>query len=171
MMPEEVFDIVDEADVVIGRAPRSEVHRSRWRHRAVHILVSNRAGEFYLQRRAPWKDCAPDLWDTSAAGHVASGEDYLTAAQRELAEELGVDPANPLTPVTKFAATAATGYEFVTVFRVQIETPVHPDPQEIVDGRWCSRAEIDRWLARAPADFTGTFKQIWQYLGGPSAPV
>ena len=40
----EYFDIVNDRDVVIGRAPRAEVHAKRLLHRAVHILVFDRQG-------------------------------------------------------------------------------------------------------------------------------
>jgi hypothetical protein len=45
-----------------------------------------------LQKRSPWKDRHPLLWDSSAAGHVEANEDYDEAAARELMEELGVSP-------------------------------------------------------------------------------
>lgn len=43
--PEELFDIVDELDVVIGSAPRGECHGNPTLiHRSVHVLVFNKAG-------------------------------------------------------------------------------------------------------------------------------
>ena len=39
--PDEIFDVVDENDRVVGRATRAEVHRRRLLHRAVHIVVSD----------------------------------------------------------------------------------------------------------------------------------
>ena len=77
-------------------APRSVVHARGLRHRAAHILAFDAGGRLYLQRRAFTKECSPGRWDTSAAGHLASGEDYATAARRELAEELGVAPLGAL---------------------------------------------------------------------------
>ena len=44
-MSEEWFDVVDEQNQVISKAPRSEVHRLKLRHRAVHVLVFNQRGE------------------------------------------------------------------------------------------------------------------------------
>ena len=42
-MTEEIFDVVNERDEVIGQQPRSEVHRLGLMHRAVHVLVFNAA--------------------------------------------------------------------------------------------------------------------------------
>ena len=36
--PDEIFDIVDERDVVVGREFRREIHRRGLLHRAIHIF-------------------------------------------------------------------------------------------------------------------------------------
>ena len=64
-MNEEIFDVVNERDEVIGSKPRSEVHRLGLMHRAVHILVFNARGEVFLQKRSMSKDRQPGLWDSS----------------------------------------------------------------------------------------------------------
>src|SRR5690349_15619810 len=43
-MPEEIFDVVDEHDHVIGQAPRSQVHAQGLLHRAASIFVFNSPG-------------------------------------------------------------------------------------------------------------------------------
>ena len=48
-MSEEFFDVVNECDEVIGRAPRREVHARDLLHRAIHVLVFNARGEVFLQ--------------------------------------------------------------------------------------------------------------------------
>ena len=58
-MTEEIFDVVDADDRVIDQQPRSEVHRLGLRHRAIHLLVFNAAGELFLQKRSMKKDCFP----------------------------------------------------------------------------------------------------------------
>ena len=50
-MGEEIFDVVNERDEVVGQAARSEVHRRKLKHRAVHVLVFNSRGEVFLQKR------------------------------------------------------------------------------------------------------------------------
>src|SRR2546425_9138230 len=91
VMPEEIFDVVNEQDEVIGRQSRSEVHRLGLQHRAVHVLVFNARGQVFLQKRSLTKDRQPGLWDSSASGHLAFGEDYDACAVRELREELGLE--------------------------------------------------------------------------------
>ena len=86
----ELFEVVDEHDQVLRQESRTEVHRQRLLHRAVHVLVFNKSGEVYLQKRAATKDTYPNRWTTSCSGHVDAGEDYDTAVVRELKEELGI---------------------------------------------------------------------------------
>ena len=88
-MQEDIFDVVDEFDKVIGQKPRSEVHAEGLRHRAVHVLVFNEDNELFMQKRSKTKDTWPGAWDGSCTGHVDAGEDYKEAAHRELQEELG----------------------------------------------------------------------------------
>src|SRR5436190_8691061 len=89
-MSEEIFDVVNERDEVIDRQPRREVHRLGLLHRAVHVLVFNARGEVFLQKRSMSKDTSPGLWDSSASGHLDSGEVYDYCAVRELREEIGL---------------------------------------------------------------------------------
>ncbi len=78
-MSEEVFDVVNERDEVIGQKPRSEVHRLGLMHRATHILVFNSRGHVFLQKRSIKKDRQPGLWDSSTSGHLNAGEHYDAA--------------------------------------------------------------------------------------------
>ncbi len=160
---EEIFDVVDAADRVVGQASRSEVHARGLRHRAAHVLVFDQAGRVYVQRRALTKDCSPGLWDTSAAGHLDRGEDYPAAARRELSEELGVTTSESLEFVCTIEASPDTGWEFIRVFAVITEAPVRPDPVEIIDGRWLAPSALGRWLADEPQMFTGSFHRIWRH--------
>lgn len=156
----EILDIVDADNNVIGSASRSEVHRRGLRHRAVHMLIGDGQGRLYLQRRSEHKDVDPGLWDTSAAGHVDSGEEYLAAAQRELGEELALfDVA--LQAICDLPAQPETGEEFVRVFLGYTTAEPQPDPREIAAGGWWSVPAIEQWLARDPGVFTATFKQIF----------
>ena len=90
-MSDEIFDVVNERDEVIGQETRQEVHRRGLLHRAVHVLIYNGKGEIFLQKRSMTKDSCPGLWDSSASGHVDSGEEYDACSVREVREELGVD--------------------------------------------------------------------------------
>ena len=163
---EELFDVVDESDRVTGQLPRREVHRLKLRHRAVHLLVVNRAGGVFLHQRSMQKDLFPGVWDSSAAGHVGAGEDYDGTARRELEEELGCRPELPPQRLFKIEAREETGLEFVWVYRVEAEGPFILQADEIESGDWFSVEEIDRWLAERPAELAPAFLFIWPRVRG-----
>jgi len=152
----EMFDVVDENDRVLRSEPRETVHVNNLRHRAVHMILSNRAGEILLQKRSIWKDRNPGLWDASAAGHVDSGESYLDAASRELREELGVD-APPLTRIGKLSPCAQTGWEFIEVYTGHHEGPFTPAPLEVETAGFFPISRISTWAKNCPGDFSPVF--------------
>ncbi|MGH8525199.1 MAG: NUDIX hydrolase [Gammaproteobacteria bacterium] len=156
----ELFDVVDDDDRVLGRMRRDDVHRWQLRHRAAHVLVVNSHGEVFVQRRSILKECAPGLWDTSVAGHVQSGESYAACAVRELAEEIGLQPATPLCQVGYLKASPDTGWEFVAVFLCRSDGPLVLCPEEIADGRWTSPETLAQWMIDRPEEFTTTFRLI-----------
>ena len=91
-MADELIDIYDESNNLTGvRKMKSEAHKEGLWHRNTHIWIYNPKGEILLQLRAKDKDLYPDMWDISAAGHVAAGEDPLTAGVREIEEEIGLN--------------------------------------------------------------------------------
>lgn len=161
---EELFEVVDGNDVVIGLEPRSEVHRRGLNHRAVHVLIFNKAGALFLQKRSMAKDCFPGTWDTSAAGHLAPGESYDACALREVEEELGVSLGPAPERLFKLPASAQTGHEFIWVYRAAHEGPFILQEEEISEGGWFSVPRITRWIAERPADFADTVPLIWAEL-------
>ena len=161
---EELFDIVDERNEVIGQRPRAEVHRLGLRHRAVHILVFNRRGEMFLQQRSLTKDTHPGVWDSSTSGHLLPGESYADAAVRELREELDARLELPLQEILRIDACAVTGQEFVRVYQGIAEGPFRLHPQEIRGGGWFPADAIRWWIEQRPGDFAPALPFIWRHL-------
>lgn len=161
MLAEESFDVVDALDHVVGVEARSLVHRQGLLHRAVHIFVFNADGELYLQRRSMSKDTAPGKWVSSCSGHVDSGEDYDTAAYRELGEEIGLYDPVDMQRVFKESACRPTGNEFVWVYHCRSEGPFTLDPEEVSDGQWIDPAALNRWIQKRPRDFAWSFTHLW----------
>jgi 16S rRNA (adenine1518-N6/adenine1519-N6)-dimethyltransferase len=156
----ERFPVVDENDRKIGTASRLEVHENNFRHRAVHILIFNHAGEILLQKRSPWKDRHPLLWDSSAAGHVEANEDYDEAAGRELMEELGASAT--LDCIGKLPASEKTGQEFIMVYRGEHDGPFNFPWEEISAVEFFPTEIVDRWVANTPENFAPGFLECWR---------
>lgn len=160
-MSEEIFDICDEHDNVIGRNTRSEVHRLGLRHRAVHVIVFNARSQVFLQKRSMTKDTFPGAWDSSASGHLDAGEDYDACAVREMREELGIVTDQAPERLFKLAACEQTGQEHVWVYKYRCEGPFWLHPEEIERGEWFAVEQIDAALQTRPQDFASAFICIW----------
>jgi len=132
----ELLDIVDVHDRVTGVASRGEIHARGLMHRSVHVLVFNSENSVLLQKRSMQKDQFAGMWDSSCAGHVESGQSYEETAPRELQEELGFSPVEPLKA-----------------------------EDEIDELRWFTRVQIDEWIKNMEAgnsqDLTSGFIEIW----------
>ncbi len=87
----EIVQIVDRDNREVGVLARHLMRKQRLIHRASYILVFNRAGELFVQKRTTSKDMYPGYWDIAAGGVVQAGESYEESAQRELSEELGIE--------------------------------------------------------------------------------
>ena len=159
---EEIFDLVDERDRVIGRASRSKVHQEGLRHRAVHVFATNPSEEVFLQRRAFNKDSAPGLWSSSCSGHVDAGETYEQAALRELVEEIGLSlKPGELCLRLSVSSCPATENEFVRLYHCRTASPLRVDSGEVMDGRWLAKAALDEWTHREPETFSSSFLHLY----------
>ncbi len=155
----EIYDLVDIDDRVIGQATRKKIHQNNLLHRSVHVFVFNPQGDLYLQKRALSKDENPGFWDTSCAGHLDAGEDYLTAANRELMEELTI--SEPLHPFMQIKACKESYWEHVHAYTCTTHQPIKINPAEIQEGRYWSLDEISHALSQKQFQFTSTFKIIF----------
>lgn len=156
---DEIFDVVDENDIPTGTATRAEVHSKGLIHRAVHVFVLNRNGDLYLQKRSLIKDMNPGVWDSSVSGHLDAGETYPAAALRELGEELGIHglSADALEHAATIPPSEKTGWEHVHLFLTRHNGSVNYPAAEIDSVMPFPIAEITKWAAACPGDFSPAF--------------
>jgi isopentenyldiphosphate isomerase len=160
---QEIYDVVDADDRVIGQATRREIHDKGLLHRSVHILLFNADGKLFLQKRSLVKDENPGYWDTSSAGHVDSGESYLASAHRELMEELGVTASLQL--IMSFVASPETFWEHVRVYKCITNQKIKINLEEISEGRFMTLKEIENAFINNELQLTSTFIKIFaKYL-------
>lgn len=131
--PDEVFDLVDLDDQVIGHVRRGDAHQNPTLiHRSVQVLVFTSDESLLLQRRAATKDLFPGYLCASASGHVMAGDDYAVTARRELIEELGVAPA--IVFVDKALVRSQMETEITTLFLALCNGPFIFSPTETDGG-------------------------------------
>lgn len=56
----------------------------------VHIGIFNQKGEMLIQQRQSTKKDWADMWDVTVGGSAIAGETSRMAAEREVAEEIGI---------------------------------------------------------------------------------
>ena len=148
MSASELVDVVDADDRVIGRATRADVRAQKLRHRATYILVFNSQGQLFVHRRSAAKDVYPSHYDVTVGGVVGAGESYDTGAQRELAEELGINDV-PVRPILKFQYEDQGNLVNGRVYSCLYDGPLTLQAEEIVSGEWL---DLDVVIERARQD-------------------
>lgn len=90
-MSKELIDVLDENGVKTGEIlPRDEIHKRGLWHRSIVVAIINEKNEVLLQQRAVNKEKNAGMWDISVAGHISTGQNALSAAAREINEEVSV---------------------------------------------------------------------------------
>lgn len=145
--PEEIVDLVDGDDRVIGTVRKGDTDNDpSLIHREVAVLV-HRDGELLWQLRSAGKAVMALTWDVACAGHVGAGEDPRAAAHRELREELGFDLE--LTDIERRLVRAANETYFAYVFAGAAPAGLEPVPDaaEVAATEWCDVQGYRRWVA------------------------
>lgn len=162
----EWFPVVEQSGLVIGRSTRQYCHSgAKPLHPVIHIHIIDRMSRIYLQKRSIRKDIQPGKWDTAVGGHVAYGEAVLEAVYREASEELGLTDFNPIY-IETYEFESSIEREMVNVFAAVGSYDLHPDLDEVDEGRWWPVEEIDTSIGQGifTPNFESEFLMIRQQL-------
>jgi 8-oxo-dGTP pyrophosphatase MutT (NUDIX family) len=144
---DEILDIVDENDQVIGRSPRGEAYAEGLRHRCAFVLARDADGRVFVHRRTPTKLIFPSLYDMWVGGVLGAGETYDEAALREAEEELGVSGLPAPEFLFKFLYDDGAGRTWWSaVYEVRCELPVNPQVEEVAWHAFLTEDEVERRL-------------------------
>lgn len=143
---DELLDIVDEQDTVVGQAPRSAATALRLRHRCTFVLARDADDRIFVHRRTPQKLVFPSHHDMFVGGVVKAGESYDQAARREAEEELGVSSLPAPEPLLSFLYASAEHTWWSRVYQVRCTSSVRPQAAEIDWHGFLTEAELERRL-------------------------
>ncbi len=143
--PDEVVDIVDENDNVVGTSTKGLVNSNPklW-HREIGVLIFDSQNKVLIQQRSKKKKNNPLQWTMSVAGHVPSGKTYEEAAHMELTEELGFD--TELIAYEKLISREPMETQVVTSFigRFPKNASVKINTDEVEDYKFVTEKELEK---------------------------
>ena len=167
----EIWDIIDENGRSTGRTSlRGKALRPGEYHLVVHIWIISESGRILIQRRADDKKLMPGEW-AATGGAAISGEDSVTAARRELFEELGIkttpDGIKKLTRIKRRNS-------LLDVWITHCDTPAESltlQTSEVAEAKWVTATELKTMIAEGRFHNYGKeyyeviFKKIDEYRG------
>jgi isopentenyl-diphosphate delta-isomerase len=169
-MSDELFDVVDENNIVIGQEWRSIVHQRGLWHRGVHVFLFTCDGKLLVQQRSKNRDTFPSALDCSVSEHLKAGENYFHAAVRGLQEELGVAGID-LRLLVEFGMNyGPNDNEFCQLYEGRVDpAAVHFDRGEIERIAYHALPELRGLMDDNQIAFSHWFEELilW-YLGKPS---
>ncbi|MFJ8938194.1 NUDIX hydrolase [Streptomyces sp. NPDC102365] len=167
---DEILDVVDEHDEVVGRARRGDVYARGLRHRCAFIQVTDAQGRLFVHRRTSTKLVFPSLYDLFVGGVVGAGESYDEAALREAEEELGVSGLARPSFLFKFLYDDGAGKSWWSaVYEVRCEVPVRPQAEEVAWHAFLPEAEVRERLGEWEfvPDGLAAYERLRAFRGSP----
>ena len=155
--------LVAENDAALGTMEKHEAHRKALLHRAVSVFIFNSKGEWLLQQRAKGKYHSNGLWTNTCCTHPYPGESNLLAAERRLHEEMGMQCK--LKEVFHFIYkepldNGYTEHELDHVFAGYTDEMPVINPEEVMDYKYISLANLKYDLEKNPDNYTVWFRKI-----------
>lgn len=142
---DQLVEIVDETGLVERVVSRREMRAGRLRHRSVFVAVMDEQDRLLVHRRSPHKDVWPGWCDLAVGGVAAVGEDFETAARREVFEEIGLADVDLEILDGGRSQTYDDGQVSLVgrCFVVRSSGPFRFHDGEVVEAWWSTRREFE----------------------------
>ena len=148
----ELWDLLDKDRNPLGithpRGRQYPMPRGTY-HTVVSVFTVDAQNRLLLTLRAPVKRMYPNFWEFTGGSGVA-GEDSLTSAHRELAEETGINcPPDELI----FLGTTREPSAFMDCYLCRLteageDTPITLQEGETVDFKWVTFCELETMIQK-----------------------
>jgi len=162
----EVVDVVDPHGNVIGQAERDEAHKKDLLIQLVHVMVFDPQGRLFMQQRQTDKDVYPGFWEGSLSGHVQSGEAPLSAAEREMHEELHIFTTRKhIMEVARFGVHTDEVRCLATLYIIRdYQGKIQIDEEEVKQGAFWTQEQLEEELKKQDKFFHPVFLQALEVM-------
>jgi isopentenyl-diphosphate delta-isomerase len=169
----ELLTLVNTKGEITGYAEKIATHLRGELHLAFSLMIIRSRGvntEYLLQQRALHKYHSGGLWANTCCSHPRPSEDITAAAQRRVAEELGI------TTILNLATIGQIQYKYLLdnqMIEHELDNIViakvddiewHSNPDEVMDIRWYKEHEIIEYLRSKPAAFVAWFPVVFDFI-------
>lgn len=165
MDSDEIIDLVQQDDQVIGSEKRSVVYSKQLKNfRVVNAFVINWRDEVFIPKRSLAKKLFPGCLDCSVGGHVLSGENYDQALLRETEEELGLQSSEfSYISIGRFSSFCHPVSAMMHLYLIRTDRPVVYHPNDFCEASWYSVQELQKLLLTSLPS-KGDFPFLLNYL-------
>lgn len=141
---DEILDLVDETDHVIGNCSRFAIYeKGLTNFRVINGFLRNSKGQIWIPRRTQHKKLFPCHLDVSVGGHVRSGEEYCEAFVRELDEELNMRAHEcPFHEVGYFNPHEHRVSAFMKVYEILTDESPEYNQDDFIGAEWLFPQEV-----------------------------
>lgn len=157
----EYLILVDEDDNETGKEEKLAVHRQGLLHRAFSVFIFDTQGRLLLQQRAAEKYHSAGLWSNTVCSHPHYGEETVTAVNRRMQEEMGLQCTVNFAFRFVYKAdfdNGLTEYESDHVYiGISDETPL-PADEEVQNWEYIHPEILVKEIAEKPVQYTAWLK-------------
>ncbi len=159
-MTNEIIDIVNEHDSIIGTETLPIAHEQKLLHRSSTVLVfkDESKREILLQKRSEYVKNKPGTYCTPG-GHVQQEQTYEEAGRREFCEEMlsiADDPSLQMNQLFKLRKNTDDDPEFLMVYSLIHPGPFTVDSKEVSKAQFMSLESLYKKIETQPSFFNET---------------
>lgn len=160
----ELYQVVNEADEIIGHKLRNEIDFKKDIYRISALWLTNSKGEVLIAQRLLTKDKDPGKWGPAAAGTLEEGETYESNAYKEAEEEIGLSGIQfKKGPKQRFHVRESFCQWYTGECDWSADKFI-PQPEEVEKVAWVNRAELTQDVADNPDKYVPSMRSILDLL-------
>lgn len=154
--------IVNKKDEKIGLIDKLKCHLGKGiLHRAFTIFIFNSKNQLLIQKRSKDKLLWPLIWEASCSSHPLQAENYITAGQKRLKKELGINCKLKLLDKFQYQVkykNIGSENELCALLIGKHNGRVKPNLKEVAQWKWINLKDLKKDLIKNPRKYAPWLK-------------